>query len=179
MSHQDLNSFSQPGLLQSKHNLQFHSSLGFASHKRNNLHFLAENLLIYAVGNSIVLFDTITLSKRSIFGFGRGGVGAVCVRMVLIWSEYSHDTVIQVHPSHEFFAVGEKGNSPNIYIYHYPSLSVRHVLRKGTERAFCDLEFEYDTSPPFERHSDRRAFSPQAAPLVISWPALAPRQIFC
>ena len=49
----------------------------------------------------------------------------------------------QVHPTKEVFAVGEKGLDPNIYIYEYPSLKVIRILRKGTERAYCDMEFEY------------------------------------
>ena len=38
-----------------------------------------------------------------------------------------------VHPSHKYFAVGEKGNDPNIYIYTYPALEIVKVLRKVTE----------------------------------------------
>ena len=46
-----------------------------------------------------------------------------------------------VHPSHKYFAVGEKGNDPNIYIYTYPALEIVKVLRKGTERGFASLSF--------------------------------------
>jgi hypothetical protein len=49
----------------------------------------------------------------------------------------------QVHPSRQYFAVGEKGTNPNIYIYEYPALTVYRVLRKGTECGFADLQFEY------------------------------------
>jgi WD40 repeat protein len=46
-----------------------------------------------------------------------------------------------VHPSREFFAVGDKGNNPNIYIYSYPGLQIVKILKKGTEKGFAAMSF--------------------------------------
>ena len=46
-----------------------------------------------------------------------------------------------MHPSSNFFAAGEKGINPNVYIYAYPSREVVRILSNGTERAFSDLRF--------------------------------------
>lgn len=48
---------------------------------------------------------------------------------------------ITVHPSFKYFAVAEKGEWPNIYIYEYPSLKLYRVLRKGTEKMYAHVEF--------------------------------------
>jgi hypothetical protein len=42
---------------------------------------------------------------------------------------------IAIHPSGKFFAVGEvHRESPNIYIFEYPSLKVYRILRNGAEK---------------------------------------------
>lgn len=46
-----------------------------------------------------------------------------------------------MHPDRKLFAVAEKGVSPNIYIYEYPSLKLYRILRKGTELAYAHCEF--------------------------------------
>lgn len=46
-----------------------------------------------------------------------------------------------MHPSRQYFAVGEKGNDPSIFIYTYPSLQIIKVLKKGTERSYASLSF--------------------------------------
>lgn len=48
----------------------------------------------------------------------------------------------QVHPSHNYFAVGEKGNMPNINIFEWPSLRLYRVLRQGTQKGYAYLDFE-------------------------------------
>jgi WD40 repeat protein len=48
---------------------------------------------------------------------------------------------ICVHPSKKWFAVGEKGANPNVYIYEWPSLRLYRVLRMGTEMSFAHVEF--------------------------------------
>ena len=139
---------------------QLHASIGYSSARRNNLHYLNDSVLIYAVGNTVVLFNVHTLEKQTLFGIGRGGIGAICVRFPHFLSHgtlplsqslfaslqrslRSSTLCAQVHPTKEVFAVAEKGYNPNIFIYEYPALKVIRILRKGTERAFCDLEFEY------------------------------------
>jgi cilia- and flagella-associated protein 44 len=74
-----------------------------------------------------MLSDVTTGDTQWIFGRDGRGVGCVAV-----------------HPSRKYFAVGEKGDSPNVYIHEYPSLAVIRVLRKGTERAYSDLSFSSD-----------------------------------
>lgn len=37
--------------------------------------------------------------------------------------------LVQVHPSHSYLAVGEKGQQPVITIYTYPELRLHRVLR--------------------------------------------------
>jgi hypothetical protein len=49
---------------------------------------------------------------------------------------------IAVHNTHKYFAVGEKGNQPNINIYEYPSLKLYRVLRQGTMKGYAHLDFE-------------------------------------
>ena len=48
---------------------------------------------------------------------------------------------IAVHPSKKHFAVAEKGDFPNIYIYEYPSLKLYRILQKGTETRYAHVEF--------------------------------------
>jgi hypothetical protein len=51
---------------------------------------------------------------------------------------------LAVHPDRTYFAVGEKGDSPNVYIHEYPSMAVFRVLKKGTERSYSDISFSSD-----------------------------------
>ena len=48
----------------------------------------------------------------------------------------------QVHPSRKYFAVAEKGESPNINMFEYPSLKLYRILRGGTERAYSYVDFK-------------------------------------
>jgi hypothetical protein len=41
------------------------------------------------------------------------------------------------------FAVAEKGNFPNVYIYEYPSLKLYRILRKGTEKSYSNVSFSF------------------------------------
>ena len=52
----------------------------------------------------------------------------------------------KVHPSRQFFAVGEKGHLPHVCIYSYPDLRLYRLLREGTEQAYSDLDFSSATS---------------------------------
>lgn len=70
------------------------------------------------------LSDINKSTTQTIFGFDGHGIGAVAV-----------------HPSRQFIAVADKGVNPNIYIYSFPDLQVRRILRKGTERAYSDVSF--------------------------------------
>ena len=66
----------------------------------------------------------MTNERKIFFGQDSGGIGA-----------------ISVHPSKTFYAVAEKGSSPNIYIYEYPSIKLYRVLRKGTTNYYTSLDF--------------------------------------
>jgi WD40 repeat protein len=65
-----------------------------------------------------------TGAKTIFHGTDLNGIGAICV-----------------HPSKKWFAVAEKGVSPNTYIYEWPSLRLYRVLRKGTEMFYAHCEF--------------------------------------
>jgi hypothetical protein len=64
---------------------------------------------------------------RYLFGHDGRGIGAV-----------------DVDGTRTHIAVAEKGDSPNVYVYEYPSLKVVRILRKGTERAYSDVNFSAD-----------------------------------
>jgi len=65
---------------------------------------------MYAAGNTLVILEVSTMTRRVIFGLDGGGVGCFAV-----------------HPSRSFIAVGEKGVTPNIYVYKYPSFEIAKV----------------------------------------------------
>ena len=113
----------------SYYSIELKHSFGWETQKRNNLHRLGDNKLLSSAGNSLLLLDLDTLEQQFLLGIDMGGIGA-----------------ITVHPSGNYFAVGERqlGGAPNIYIYEYPSLKLVHVLANGTERSFSDLRFSHD-----------------------------------
>ncbi|KAE9011914.1 hypothetical protein PF005_g10384 [Phytophthora fragariae] len=127
----------------SRDHLVFAEMCGLDTGKRHILHVLEPRLegqhggvLLTAAGNTVQLLTMMpqvapsgssVLSRRYVFGFGGSGIGSLAV-----------------HPSGEFFAVGEKGVKPNISIYRYPQITVSHVLRNGTERAYASVEFSQD-----------------------------------
>lgn len=102
-------------------------SFGFETQRRNNLHRLGESTLLCSAGNSVMILDIQTLKQEFLLGIDPGGIGA-----------------ITVHPSGNFFAVGEKGPNPNVYVYEWPSRQLARVLSGGTERAFADVRFSND-----------------------------------
>ena len=106
-----------------------HASLGFQTARRNNLAFIEDGVILYIAGNTLVIrnLNDAAVAQRRIFGFDGEGIGG-----------------FSIHPSKKLFAVAEKGASPNVYIYSYPELKVHRVLRKGTERAYCDVNFSGD-----------------------------------
>lgn len=61
------------------------------------------------------------------FSRDRGGIGSIAV-----------------HPSKKYFAVAEKGNKPNIYIYEWPSLKTYRILRNGTDKSYSNICFTAD-----------------------------------
>ncbi|ETO26469.1 hypothetical protein RFI_10670 [Reticulomyxa filosa] len=51
---------------------------------------------------------------------------------------------IAIHPSHQYFACGELGKNPNIYIYQYPSFEEHQTLSNGSEKGYSDMQFSPD-----------------------------------
>lgn len=51
---------------------------------------------------------------------------------------------IAVHPKKCYYAVAEKGNYPNVYIYEYPSQRLYRILRKGTEKSYSSITFSHN-----------------------------------
>lgn len=108
----------------SKRSMRFYQCYGLTSFKRYNFHWLGDNCFIFTTGNTYQIWDIVSNEKRIFHGSDIDGVGAIAV-----------------HPSFKYFAVAEKGNFPNIYIYEYPSLKLYRILRKGTEKMFAHVEF--------------------------------------
>ncbi|KAL3666277.1 hypothetical protein V7S43_008528 [Phytophthora oleae] len=124
----------------SRDHVVFAGICGLDTGKRHILHVLEPmkegehgGVLLTAAGNTVQLLTmaaqvavsgSSVQSQRYVFGFGGSGIGSLAV-----------------HPSGQFFAVGEKGVKPNISIYRYPETTVSHVLRNGTERAYASVEF--------------------------------------
>ncbi|XP_062616211.1 cilia- and flagella-associated protein 44-like [Saccostrea cucullata] len=99
-------------------------SFGYDCTKRHNLHLLDERTVCFAAGNYVLLLDLQTKEQKYLRSTSGGGIGA-----------------ITVHPSKKYFAVAEKGTSPNINIFEYPSLKLHRILRGGTERSYSYVDF--------------------------------------
>mmetsp|Transcript_1195 Transcript_1195/g.1216 ORF Transcript_1195/g.1216 Transcript_1195/m.1216 type:complete len:265 (-) Transcript_1195:4629-5423(-) len=108
----------------SRRNKQFFGCYGQQSFKRFNLHFLEDEVIIFASGNTYQIYNIKTHQKQLFYGQDTDGVGSIAV-----------------HPDKNYFAVAEKGNLPNIYIYEYPSLRLYRILRKGTDKVYSHVEF--------------------------------------
>ena len=100
--------------------------------------------MAFAAGNLFQLVNLATQEQTCFRSLGGGGIGAIAVSHIscdLISSSAGqlspHCCPCQVHPSHEYFAVGEKGHQPVIAIYTYPQLSLYRILR-GVLHALCD-----------------------------------------
>ena len=78
--------------------------------RRNNLHVVDENTLLYASGNLLHFFDVNTEDLR--FLRAVGGV-----------------TALQVHPTEPLFAVAERGSPPTLTIFSWPELSVVTTIK--------------------------------------------------
>ncbi|KAJ3275132.1 Cilia- and flagella-associated protein 44 [Terramyces sp. JEL0728] len=100
-------------------------SFGFQSHKRSNIHFVEDNIIVSSIGNILVFLDLETVTQYYTQGISNGSIGAICV-----------------HPSKRYIAVAENAESePNIYIYSYPSMTIFRVLKGGAERGYSDISF--------------------------------------
>ena len=106
-----------------------HHSFGFESVKRNNLHYLSEEVIIFTVGALVQTVCLKTGEQTYLYGIDGEGVGFVAV-----------------HPEKTHFALGEKGVNPSVYIYETQTLKLKRVLVGGTERAYSCGRFSNDGS---------------------------------
>jgi len=111
------------------YSIELKHSFGWETQKRNNLHRVGDNKLLTSAGNALLMLDLDSKEQEFLLGIDVGGIGA-----------------ITVHPSGDYFAVGERqlDGAPNVYIYAFPSLKLVSVLKNGTERSFSDLRFSND-----------------------------------
>ncbi|KAK7499820.1 hypothetical protein BaRGS_00008911 [Batillaria attramentaria] len=105
----------------------FRHSFGYDCRRRNNLHILDADHLMFIAGNILQLLNIRTKKQTYLRSTSGGSIGALAV-----------------HPSRKYFAVGEKGNAPNINIFEFPSLKLYRILRGGTESSYSSLNFSPD-----------------------------------
>lgn len=98
--------------------------MGQQSFKRYNVHFLEDDVIIFVVGNKYQTYNLTSKEFKTFDGQDTDGIGSIAV-----------------HHSRQYFAVAEKGLSPNIYIYEYPSFKLYRILRKGTDLLYAHCEF--------------------------------------
>jgi WD40 repeat protein len=108
----------------SKRSMKFYGCFGQSSYKRYNFHWLGDHQFIFVTANTYQILNIQTGERRIFHGKDTDGVGS-----------------ISVHPSKKYFAVAEKGEYPNIYIYEFPSLKLYRICRKGTETMYAHVEF--------------------------------------
>ena len=115
---------------------------GTNSYKRKNFLFLSKTVLIYISGLTFKILNLKTKTEKIFHSISGGGIGC-----------------IEIHPSKKYFAIGEKyqnlknpktsnpsknpkkPETPNIFIYSYPSLKLCKTLKNGTERSYNCLTF--------------------------------------
>ncbi|XP_076334025.1 cilia- and flagella-associated protein 44 isoform X2 [Tachypleus tridentatus] len=97
---------------------------GYQSSKGPNLQLLDHNTVIVAAGSFAILLNIKTKEQKQLQTVCGGSVG-----------------YINVHPSHSFFAVAEKGKNPPIAIFDFPSLNVFKILTGGTSKFYAFVDF--------------------------------------
>ncbi|XP_004436632.2 PREDICTED: cilia- and flagella-associated protein 44 [Ceratotherium simum simum] len=102
-------------------------SFGYDCRKRANLQLLDGDTVLYIAGNQLILLNLKTKEQLYLRSSSGRGIG-----------------VIGVHPNKTYFTVAEKGVSPKIIIYEYPSLRPYRILRDGTDMGYAYVDFNYD-----------------------------------
>ncbi|XP_073389428.1 cilia- and flagella-associated protein 44 isoform X4 [Physcomitrium patens] len=103
------------------------ASFGLDGSRRNNVMYIAPGILIHSCGDIVHFLDLKTMTYMFQHSVEGNGIGCVAV-----------------HPKRTHFCVCEKGVSPNIYIYAYPSMELYKTLVDGTERYFSGASFNFD-----------------------------------
>ena len=93
-----------------KESLTLSHSLGYDCTRRNNLHVVDANTLLYASGNLLHFLDCETGELRFLRTIG--GV-----------------TALQVHPKEPLFAVAERGSPPTLTIFSWPALDIVTTIK--------------------------------------------------
>ena len=88
---------------------------------------LQDATLVFAAGSIVHFLDLNTMTTSYLPSVGGNEVGC-----------------IEVQVERKLIAICEKGNMPNVFIYEYPSLNLKRVLRNGTERAYSAVNFSGD-----------------------------------
>ncbi|XP_074187951.1 cilia- and flagella-associated protein 44 isoform X2 [Rhinolophus sinicus] len=99
-------------------------SFGYDCRRRANLQLPDSNTVMYIAGNQLILLNLKTKEQMYLRSSSGRGIG-----------------VIGVHPDKMYVAVAEKGVSPKIIIYEYPSLRPYRILRDGTDLAYAYVDF--------------------------------------
>jgi len=94
------------------------------SHKHYNLSMLEDDVVLYSAGNTYQILNIKTGKKQIYFGTDSNGIGSVAV-----------------HPDRNYFAVAERGDWPNIYVYSYPDIKLYRIMRRNAEKAYSHIEF--------------------------------------
>ncbi|XP_031468919.1 cilia- and flagella-associated protein 44 isoform X1 [Phasianus colchicus] len=101
-------------------------SFGYDCIRSVNLMVMDSQSLLYVAGNQVVILDLKTKSQSYLRSSSGGGIG-----------------FIAAHPTKQYFAVGEKGEKPNLIIYDYPSLRPYRILRGGTQKGYVFGDFNH------------------------------------
>ena len=86
-----------------------------------------DGTLVFTAGSIVHFLDLNTMTTSYLPSVGGNEIGC-----------------IEVQTDLKLIAVCEKGVFPNVFIYEYPSLNLKRVLRNGTERAYSAVNFSGD-----------------------------------
>lgn len=114
-------------------NVAPHHSFGLDTALPDNLKYIEPGKVMYAAGNTLVILEVATMKRRVIFGLDGGGIGSFAV-----------------HPTRTLVAVGEKGSSPNIYVYEYPSFKIAKVSSCNNRRTSNNLRMQAHQTIEFQ-----------------------------
>jgi WD40 repeat protein len=94
------------------------------SFKRNNINILSQDEIIFAHGSTYSIYNLATEERKIFHANDEDGVGAIAV-----------------HPKRTHFAIAEKGEKPNVYIYDYPGHRLYRILAKGADRGYSAISW--------------------------------------